>query len=267
MIMLKVALAQQHHQKIRFVLLENSISLQGKHTLLVKKKLLDVLNLTKFFSHITQIQEMKQRKTIIDHVNQSKEFGISGESLHGCDDDVDHLEVLSLCDADEYDIAEHDYDYILVERKLDKSLDTASSCTKSSSAERDDYSDVIMLQNQSYSDPASSAYSLPQETQLSRTTSTPMTYSTKSISGIIAAKSDISHSGRSIFARNKPFALHLSNDAYHNVMELPSPSTASLHSGHGRFTMQELTTKSSSAPILLKNERKKDDFIGQPIVS
>lgn len=206
---------------------------------------------------------MKQRQTIIDHVNQSSEFGISGDSLHGCDDDVDHLEVLSLCDADEYDIVEHDYDYILDERKLDKSLDTASSCTKSSSAERDDYSDVILLQNQSYSDPASSAYSLPQETQLSRTTSTPMTYSTKSVGGLMAAKSD---NGRSIFPRNKPFALHLNNDAYHNAMELPSPSTASLHSGHGRFTMQELSMKSSSAPILLKNERKKDDFIGQPIV-
>lgn len=149
------------------------------------------------------------------------------------------------------------------ERKLDKSLDTASSCTKSSSAERDDYSDSIMLPNHSYSDPTSSAYSLPQETSiLSRITSTPMHYSTKSMNGLITAKSDSMHMGR-----NKPFALHLTNDAYHNAMELPSPSTASLHSGLGRFVMQQLTTKSSSAPILLKNERKRDDFIGQPIVS
>lgn len=203
-------------------------------------------------------QEIKPRKTIIGPVNGPNHFSLS---LAECDDDVDHLEALSLCDADEYEIG--DYDYICGDdRKLDKSLDTASSCTKSSSAERDDYSDVIMP-GHSYSDPASSAYSLPQETHLARTTSTPINYSSKSMS----SKSELSHGGRHAFGRAKPFALQLTGDAYHNAMELPSPSTASLHSGHGRFGMQELSTKSSSAPILLKNERKRDEFVGQPIVS
>ncbi|XP_055906378.1 serine-rich adhesin for platelets [Eupeodes corollae] len=48
-----------------------------------------------------------------------------------------------------------------------------------------------------------------------------------------------------------------------NFHELPSPSSASLHSGHESLGMQELTTKSNSAPLLLKKERKRDDFGGQ----
>lgn len=46
-------------------------------------------------------------------------------------------------------------------------------------------------------------------------------------------------------------------EPFHNVSDQPFPSTASLHSGHN-IGLQELTTKSNSAPILLKNERKKD---------
>lgn len=47
------------------------------------------------------------------------------------------------------------------------------------------------------------------------------------------------------------------DEPFHNVSDQPFPSTASLHSGHN-IGLQELTTKSNSAPILLKNERKKD---------
>lgn len=47
------------------------------------------------------------------------------------------------------------------------------------------------------------------------------------------------------------------DESFHNVSDQPFPSTASLHSGHN-IGLQELTTKSNSAPILLKNERKKD---------
>lgn len=193
-----------------------------------------------------------------------------------CVDDLDHLDVLSLCDADEYDIADDD-DYLSDDRKLDKSIDTASSCTKSSSAERDDYSDVVILRNQNNSIRASSAYSLPQEAIRLHTISIPIDYSNKSINSSHGMKSECSSSSstgsgttnhsRTLYPSRKPFVLHLNNDVYHNAIELPSPSSASLHSGHGHLTMQELTTKSNSAPILLKNERKKDDFIGQPIVS
>lgn len=191
-------------------------------------------------------------------------------------DDLDNLDILSLCEGttDEYDITEDDY--LSDDRKLDKSIDTASSCTKSSSAERDDDSDVVILRNQSNSNRASSACSLPQESGRLHSTSYPIHYSDKSLHGIksdgstssSAGSATISNSSRSQLPPRRPFVLHLHNEPFHhNALELPSPSSASLHSGHGHITMQELTIKSNSAPILLKKERKRDDFTGHPIVS
>lgn len=55
------------------------------------------------------------------------------------------------------------------------------------------------------------------------------------------------------------------DETFHNVSDQPFPSTASLHSGHN-IDLQELTTKSNSAPILLKNERKKDYLQVQVII-
>lgn len=195
--------------------------------------------------------------------------------LKDCADDLDNLDILSLCEgtADEYDMNEDDY--LSDDRKLDKSIDTASSCTKSSSAERDDDSDVVILRNQSNSNRAPSACSLPQESIRLHATSYPIHYSDKSLHGLksecssssSAGSTTISNASRAQLPPRRPFVLHLHNEPYHNVLELPSPSSASLHSGHGHITMQELTTKSNSAPILLKKERKRDDFIGHPIVS
>lgn len=200
-------------------------------------------------------------------------------------DQLDNLDILSLCEGttDEYDITEDDY--LSDDRKLDKSIDTASSCTtKSSSAERDDDSDVVILRNQTNSKRASSACSLPQESSIrlhaTSTASYPIHYSDKSLHGVksecsssssSAGSATISNTSRSqLPPRSRPFVLHLHNEPFHNAMELPSPSSASLHSGHGHITihMQELTTKSNSAPILLKKERKRaDDFVNHPIVS
>ena len=204
-------------------------------------------------------------------------------------DDMDNLDVLSLCEGttDEYDNFTED-DYLSDDRKLDKSIDTASSCTKSSSAERDYDSDVIILRNQSNAtNRASSAYSLPHDSVVhhllhANSSAYPIhNYSDKSLHGLksecssssSAGSATISNSSRTqLPPRQRPFVLHLHNEsAYHhhnNAMELPSPSSASLHSGHGHITMQELTTKCNSAPILLKKERKRDtDFVGHPIVS
>lgn len=200
--------------------------------------------------------------------------------IKDCGDcDLDNLDILSLCEGttDEYDITEDDY--LSDDRKLDKSIDTASSCTtKSSSAERDDDSDVVViLRNQNNSNRAPSACSLPQESIRLHATSIPIHYSDKSLHGMhkseyssssSAGSATISNASRMHLPPRRPFALHLHNEPFQNVGELPSPSSASLHSGHGQITMQELTTKSSSAPILLKKERKRDgDFVGHPIVS
>lgn len=202
-------------------------------------------------------------------------------------DELDNLDVLSLCEGttDEYDNITED-DYLSDDRKLDKSIDTTSSCTKSSSAERDDDSDVVILRNQSNTtNRTASACSLPRESvvhrlhAISSSSSYPIHYSDKSLHGLKSECSSsssggsatISNSSRSqLPPRQRPFVLHLHNESsyHHNALELPSPSSASLHSGHGHITMQELTTKCNSAPILLKKERKRDtDFVGHPIVS
>lgn len=50
-----------------------------------------------------------------------------------------------------------------------------------------------------------------------------------------------------------------------NIVELPSTSSASLHGGNEQIAIPELSTKSNSVPILLKNE--KDRFTRQLLVS
>lgn len=77
----------------------------------------------------------------------------------------------------------------------------------------------------------------------------------------------------SLALRQEPFQSLLSPGTtqltqLHNFVELPSPSSASLHSDAGG--MQELTTKSNSAPLLLKERersRRCDDFAAQHLVS
>ncbi|XP_055716215.1 uncharacterized protein LOC129810016 isoform X2 [Phlebotomus papatasi] len=61
----------------------------------------------------------------------------------------------------------------------------------------------------------------------------------------------------------RPFCLPMSQESFHNISQLPSPSTTSLHSGGNRrsaLLVQELTTKSNSAPLLMKKEHKRDAF-------
>ncbi|XP_060645221.1 uncharacterized protein LOC132783926 isoform X1 [Drosophila nasuta] len=73
----------------------------------------------------------------------------------------------------------------------------------------------------------------------------------------------------SLTLRQEPFQSLLSPNAtnvtqLHHFVELPSPSSASLHSDTGGI--QELTTKSNSAPLLLKereHSRRCDDFAAQ----
>lgn len=181
-------------------------------------------------------------------------------SPNNCVDDPDLLEVLSQCEDTnaEYDFNEDDEQ--CVDRQLDKGrLDTLSVGTKNGSAERDDDSDVVMLRN-------GDVVVLRHD------------YSDKSLSSLKTTKSEwdsvsmANHhdscrsSNGSILPLRRPFGLQLTHEPFHNIMELPSPSSASLHSGHGNTLMQELTTKSNSAPILLKKERKRDDFVVQPIV-
>lgn len=67
----------------------------------------------------------------------------------------------------------------------------------------------------------------------------------------------------SLALRQEPFQSLLAPTHFH---ELPSPSSASLHSGHEILDTQELSTKSNSAPLLLKQEKRRDDFANQNVV-
>lgn len=173
-------------------------------------------------------------------------------------DDPDLLEVLSLCDGtnDEYDFNEDDEQ--CPDGEMHKGCgELLASDSKKGSGERDSDSDVVMLRN-------GDIVVLRND------------YSDKSLSSLKTIKSEwdsvsIAHHHDSYRSSNgsilrRPFGLQLVHEPFQNIMELPSPSSASLHSGHGNTLMQELTTKSNSAPILLKKERKRDDFIVQPIV-
>ncbi|GAB0092374.1 hypothetical protein DMENIID0001_073640 [Sergentomyia squamirostris] len=66
--------------------------------------------------------------------------------------------------------------------------------------------------------------------------------------------------------KRRPFCLPVSQESFHTISQLPSPSTTSLHSGGNRrsaLMTQELTTKSNSAPMLMKKEPKRDGFTDQ----
>uniref|UniRef100_A0A182NMJ4 Uncharacterized protein n=1 Tax=Anopheles dirus TaxID=7168 RepID=A0A182NMJ4_9DIPT len=61
-----------------------------------------------------------------------------------------------------------------------------------------------------------------------------------------------------IDAKRKQFFLTLDQEPFQplksNMADLPSPSSTSLHSGHNQLIAEELGSKSSSAPVLLKDE-------------
>lgn len=68
----------------------------------------------------------------------------------------------------------------------------------------------------------------------------------------------------SLALRQEPFQSLVTNG--HHFQELPSPSSASLHSGHDILDTQELSAKSNSAPLLLKQEKRRDDFANHYVV-
>uniref|UniRef100_A0A8D8HEB1 StAR-related lipid transfer protein 13 n=1 Tax=Culex pipiens TaxID=7175 RepID=A0A8D8HEB1_CULPI len=63
-----------------------------------------------------------------------------------------------------------------------------------------------------------------------------------------------------IDAKRRQFFLPLEQEPFQqqtnrsNMTELPSPSSTSLHSGYSHLILEDLGTKSSSAPLLMKNE-------------
>lgn len=65
---------------------------------------------------------------------------------------------------------------------------------------------------------------------------------------------------------SRPFCLPI-QDSYQNMVDLPSPSSASLHSGRTHHFLQDMAAKSNSAPLLMKKDKARDHFIEQKTVS
>lgn len=191
----------------------------------------------------------------------------------------DPLEVLSLCEGaeDEYDFLEEDWNGQTQDKLLDSSFCTDSSCsTKSGSLEHSD-TDVILRNHRNYSNyspqnrfmdnsknPSQFALRLPERYHNGRKNS-------KSESeGSVPLNHNAVYGS---YERNfetppeirRPFCLQINNEPFQHMNELPSPSSASLHSGN--VGLKELCTKSNSAPILLKKEKRRDDFAAQVMVS
>lgn len=79
-------------------------------------------------------------------------------------------------------------------------------------------------------------------------------------------------SNKSETVNRRPFCLPIQDSSYQNMMDLPSPSSASLHSGrmHHKYDsnlLQDMSVKSSSAPLLMKKDKVRDHFIEQKMVS
>lgn len=216
-------------------------------------------------------------------------------------DDPDLLEVLSLCGdlAENYDSGDIDDDEeVSIDQMMaakNKSLDcsfgtTDSSCSTKSLLDED----VVLRNNNNHinhtNNNNSSSNNLSDSSLPSifrqRIASSPVQYSSASStttnSKYLRTKPRSNATGKHCDADplvrreafgsfdRRPFGLHIGHEPYANIGELPSPSSASLHSGgHEPVAMPEqLTTKSNSAPILLKKEKhRRDDFGGQTMVS
>lgn len=167
-------------------------------------------------------------------------------------EDPDLLEVLSLC-------GELNNDCDLVDKHLDDSmLSNDSSGFVNGSTSDQDENDIQFRSSQSISND---------------TKNRSVSCMDKSSYPKINSKSDLPLARSNAFGSfdqkyiRRPFCLQINEQSsFRNINELPSPSSASLHSGRSNIQLKELTTKSSSAPILQKKERTKDDFVGQILV-
>lgn len=180
-------------------------------------------------------------------------------------DDPDLLEVLSLCEAttdEDEDEDEEEEEPSLNDVKLhedrkllDCSFGTDSSCSNKSSHDDDEMEVVLRHHNTANARSFVSAAQRQRHVTISPKTSAQYEHFGSYELGLSAAE-------------RRPFGIQISGEAFANIGELPSPSSASLHSGHGQMIQKQLTTKSNSAPILLKKEKKlRDDFAAQKIVS
>lgn len=189
-------------------------------------------------------------------MTQTSPISINVSSFkHNSSEDPDLLEVLSLC-------GELNNDCDSPGKQFDDSMISidSSGIVNDCPSDQDD-SDVQLRNSQSISNgPTSRSVSCMDKSCLRLNTKSELSSSPLS-------RSNAFGSFDQKFIR-RPFCLQTSEQSsFPNISELPSPSSASLHSGRGNIQIKELSTKSNSAPILQKKERTKDDFVGQILVS
>lgn len=214
-------------------------------------------------------------------------------------EDPDLLEVLSLCDdnneGNELDLMldmEQYENQSKGGRLMDVSFGTDSSSSKLST-DHDEDSGVVVLRSKdrfgygSYSD--RSAFSLPHGSgyrTIHKFSASPKDSNNNNNSikedcqqcsqtlpfqkRSKSATKELDTPKRSEAGQCRPFCLPI-QDSYQNMTDLPSPSSASLHSGrmHHKYDsnfLQDMSSKSSSAPLLMK-EKARDHFVDQKTVS
>lgn len=213
-------------------------------------------------------------------------------------EDPDLLEVLSLCDdnneGNELDLMLDMEQYENQSKRLmDVSFGTDSSSSKISTDHDEDSGVVVLRAKDRFGFGGStdrSAFSLPHGSgyrtihkfsvspkdsnnnnnsikedcqQCSQTL--PFQKRTKSVA------KELDTPKRSDSVKSRPFGLPI-QDSYQNITDLPSPSSASLHSGRTNHKydsnfLQDMSSKSSSAPLLMKKDKVRDNFIEQKTVS
>lgn len=210
-------------------------------------------------------------------------------------EDPDLLEVLSLCDDNNegneldlmLDMEQYENQSSKGGRLMDVSFGTDSSSSKLST-DHDEDSGVVVLRSKdrfgygSYTD--RSAFSLPHGSgyrtihKFSPKDSNNNNSSVKedcpqcsqTLPFQKRSKSAIKDLDTPKAVQCRPFCLPI-QDSYQNMADLPSPSSASLHSGrmHHKYDsfLQDMSAKSSSAPLLMKKDKVRDNFIEQKTVS
>lgn len=202
----------------------------------------------------------------------------------GSDYDNDGIDNLSLYDANE---SENDEFLIMMNnfeqcnaksvdgnKNMDNSFSTDSSSSTKLSIENDDENDVVLRNKMIYSSKSGfdknvtrNAISFPVNYLVNAKNSYSLPHNNKRIITTNASKEN---GGATKVLPKRPFYLPLEQEPFQNnnstnIVDLPSPSSASLHSGCGNLIVEELGTKSNSAPILLKKDAKNQKYAGQTV--
>ena len=160
-------------------------------------------------------------------------------------EDPDLLEVLS-----QYDGSESEFEDYHPQIGSSDTLDNIKSIDMSFGTDSSSSDVVLRSKNDLYSIDSNklhkgNASSLPTNSQTSSKRIFTINIKLKSCQNVTESKR------KTFYLPLEPF-----QNTSSNMVDLPSPSSASLHSGHGHLLAEELLAKSNSAPLLPKKDGK-----------